>query len=825
MPLLSKSWCPCPPIAPYLSLNPWPTSLPHHLTTTWSTANISQPIVNRGADEFEPCWLRILTALEDIHGKNAGRLSFEELYRASYKIVLTKRGAELYDRVSAFEKEWFDRTVIPQIRSLVSRNLVSLVLIQLPGSSPYERRQLGEKFLRGVRDSWEDHNLSMNMIADILMYLDRGYTQDNSKPSIWTTTIGLFRDNILRSGLGDLQDELLVPFIIFDILNAVILDLINMEREGDVIDRNLLRKCTSMLEVLCETDEEVEDKKLYLTVFEPLYLSTSKAFYQKECTRLLRDADASSWLRHTQQRLAEEQARCETTISMLTADKITKVVEDELISTPMAEFLAMEGSGLKAMIDNDRVQDLTILYQLASRVEKSKAALKAALRSRVMALGMEIEQALRNTDFSATAAGNTEGEDAVNEGAEKSKQQPLSAAALQTAAAIKWVDDVIRLKDKFDDLSHTCFNEDIILSSAVTNSFQSFISAYRRSSEYLSLFIDENLKRGVKDKTEAEVDAVLEKAIILLRYLADKDMFERYYQKHLGRRLLFQKSGSIDVEQQMISRMKQEVGNHFTVKFEGMFKDMDISRGLSEDYKRYISNLGEAGTDRKPIDLVINVLMTNNWPPEIVGRSSQPDEKGGRVDCIYPPEIKRLQESFANFYSADRNGRVLTWVDSAGTADIKCIFPKIPGKESGPLSKERRYELNVSTHGMIVLMLFNDLADNASLTFEDIQERTKIPSGDLTKVMATLTLVPKCRVLLKDPPTKHIKLEDKFRFNAEFVSKTIKIKAPTISGVSKVEGVQERSETEKRNEQTRQHLIDAAIVRIMKYVLLLSPIM
>ncbi|EOO00480.1 putative cullulin 3 protein [Phaeoacremonium minimum UCRPA7] len=767
-----------------------------------------RPIAARGeTNEFETCWNTLKEALVDIHNRNAGKLSFEQLYRASYKIVLKKRGDELYDKVKLFEEQWFHDKVIPAIQGLLSRNLITMTVDGLPGTTANERRQMGEKFLRGLKDSWESHNFSMNMIADILMYLDRGYTTDTKRPSIFTTTIGLFRDNILRSRLNDIGYEGLLT----GVFNAVALDLINMEREGDVIDRNLLRKCISMFEDLYETDDENDDDKLYLTTFEPEFLDASRRFYRQEATRLVRDSDAGTWLRHTQRRLFEEQERCETTISKLSAANIAKVVDEELISSHLEEFLALEGSGLKSMIDNDRLEDLTILYQLVSRVDAKKEVLKNLLQRRVVELGLEIEKVLKNTDFSVqqTAA---EGDDG-GEGAEKAKPQPLTGAAQTTAAAIRWVDDVLQLKDKFDRIWTQCFDEDLVIQTALTKSFSDFINMFQRSSEYVSLFIDDNLKRGIRGKTEIEVDAVLEKAVTLIRFLQDKDMFERYYQKHLARRLLHGKSESQDVEKQMISRMKQEVGNHFTTKFEGMFKDMDISRDLAEDYRSHIRGLGDV--DRKNIELSISVLTSNNWPPEVMGRSSQLED-GSRVECNYPAEIKSLQQSFFKYYLKDRSGRVLTWVGSAGTADIKCVFPKIPGKETGPLSKERRYDLNVSTHGMIVLMLFNDLAEGESLSFEEIQAETNISPNELSRALASLSVAPKARVLTKEPSTKAVRPGDKFMFNTSFVSKTIKIKAPTVSAVSKVEGDDERKETEKKNDQTRAHIVDAAVVRIMK---------
>jgi cullin 3 len=760
-------------------------------------------------NDFDAMWDILRSALREIHTKNASKLSFEQLYRASYKIVLKKKGDLLYDRVREFEEQWFGSEVMPKIRLLITKNLVGVALGGMPGTTANEKRITGEKFLKGLKDSWEDHILCMNMTTDVLMYMDRTYCQENRMPSIFTTAMGLFRDHILRSKLASSEADLMT----FDILNSVILDHIQMEREGDVIDKNLIRSCIYMLEGLYETDDENENEKLYMTAFEQEFLRASQQFYQDECLTLLRESDAGSWLRQTQKRLVEEADRCRTTISQLTESKIARVVENELIGSHLQEFIALEGSGVRAMIDNDRYEDLTLLYQNVSRVDSKKEALRNALQSRVVDLGSEVNKTIANTDFSARASGKANADD---ENADKSKTG-LNVAAQQTAAAIKWVDEVLQLKDKFDKMWKKCFNEDLILQTALTKSFSDFINLFPRSSEYVSLFIDENLKRGIKGKTEAEVDVVLDKATTLLRYIQDKDMFERYYKKHLARRLLQSKSESADVEKQMISRMKMEVGNYFTTKLEGMFKDMTMSDELTSGYRTHIQNLGDM--DRKQIELGVNVLTSNFWPMESMGGGSATfGEDGSRLQCQWPQEIKSLQESFTKYYLKERNGRQLTWLGFAGTADIRCTFPKVPGKEGGPLGKERRHELTVPTYGMIVLLLFNDLPPGHYLTFEEIQQRTNISSTELRKILIVLAVIPKARVLIKEPAGKQVNAGDRFTFNESFTSKSVKIKAPTITGVNRVEGEEERKDTESRNDEMRAGVIEACIVRIMKLV-------
>ncbi|KAI0125850.1 Cullin-domain-containing protein [Xylariales sp. AK1849] len=783
-----------------------------------SFANLTirqNPAAAANVDGFDYNWGQLQSALKDIHEKNASALAFEQLYRHAYKIVLKKMGEQLYDRVKEFEQKWFADHVIPPIFAVISKNLISVTLGVLPGTSAVERRAMGDKFLLVIRESWEHHNMSMNMIADILMYLDRGYTHDNSRPTIFATTIGLFRDHILRTGL---QSDGTPPCTVFGILNATIIDQINMERQGDVIDKALLRSCLGMLESLHETDDENENEKLYVTMFEPEYLRKSREYYRAECEKLLRDSDAATWLRYTQQRLDEEAARCQTTISIMTQDSIAKVVEEELIRKHLEEFMNLDGSGVRAMIDNDRTDDLAILYQLVCRVDPKREALRKALTNRVVELGMEIEKVLRNTDFS-TPQVTAEEEPAAGR-ADKPKPKALNPSAQQTASALKWVDDVLSLKDRFDTLWSCCFAQDLILQTALTKSFSEFINTFDRSSEFLSLFIDDNLKRGIKDKTEEEIDIILEKAITLLRYISEKDKFELYYQKHLARRLLQQKSERHDIETEMISRMKRELGNNFTYKFEGMFKDMNLSKDESESYSKHVRGLGES--DEKRVELSINILGGNNWPKDIMGRQTG---LGGqdRADMIYPREIKGLQDSFFEFYSKTHQGRKLNWVGTAGTADIRCVFPKIPGKTSGPLSRERRYELNVTTYGMIVLLLFNDLPEGQWLKFDEVQAKTNIPQSDLINVLTSLSVIKATKVLLKEPATKAIvKIGDRFTFNREFTSKAIKIKMASVNAANKVENDDERKATDDKANEIRKYLIDAAVVRIMKQRKLLS---
>lgn len=54
------------------------------------------------------------------------------------------------------------------------------------------------------------------------------------------------------------------------------------------------------------------------------------------------------------------------------------------------------------------------------------------------------------------------------------------------------------LKDRFDHFLHESFGDDKQFKQMISKDFEYFINLNLKSPEYLSLFIDEKLKKGVK---------------------------------------------------------------------------------------------------------------------------------------------------------------------------------------------------------------------------------------------------------------------------------------------------------------------------------------
>lgn len=754
------------------------------------TIRSAQQAFTKDDVDCETVWEVLHRAFREIHARNASQLSFEELFRNAYKLVLKKKGEFLFENVKLLEISILDNNVKSKIVDLATP---SLLLSGPSETSSVEKRTAGERFISILTRSYQDYSIEVGMITDVLMYMDRISTSEGRKPSIYTIALGLFRERILKSPVNK---ELSIS--ILDLLEITLLDMIALERSGDMIDRPLIKASCRMLENLYETITEEESTKLYLTSFEPKYLDASREYYRNEGKILLQEADATTFCSQAARRLREESERCQQSLSRATEPKIISVVEKELIAAHIPEVINLPGTGIRAMIANDKIDDVRVLYDLVRRIDQGLKPLKDAVHKLILEAGEDINKsALQTASEVPQKQQQQQQQQKAPEKKDAGKTPPVKPLNQQTLAATNWVEEVLKLKAKYDKLWELAFRSDAVMEKALEISFQDFINSNRRAPEFVSLFLDLYLKSSGKEKTEAEVDSLLDSGVTLLQYLEDKDILESYYHKHMAKRLLMNKTISRDVEKSMLSKMKVKLGNQFTSKMEGLLKDMELSDSLTKQYKDYASKL-EARKSSK-LELEVHVLTTTVWPitaGEAENRS-----------CLYPIEVEQAKESYEKFYLGKHTGRKLTWMHHMGEATMRATFKK----DGQPIT----YEVAAPTFCMMVLMLFNE---HEKLTFDEIQQLTNVPTEQLIRTMQSIAVAPKTRLLKKEPMSRDVSPTDQFSYNAEFKHQFRKFKVALVSeqSTNKVENAEERKETQKKADDQRGLLIDAAVVRIMK---------
>ncbi|CAN6553359.1 unnamed protein product [Malus baccata var. baccata] len=579
-------------------------------------------------------------------------------------------------------------------------------------------------FLSLVERCWQDLCDQMLMIRGIALYLDRTYVkQTPNVRSLWDMGLQLFRKHLSLS-----------PEVEHKTVTGL-LRMIEKERLGEAVARTLLNHLLKMFTAL----------GIYSESFEKPFLECTSEFYAAEGMKYMQQADVPDYLKHVETRLHEEHERCLIYLDASTRKPLVATAEKQLLDRHIPAIL---DKGFTLLMDGNRIEDLQRMHTLFSRVNALES-LRQALSSYIRRTGQGIIM-------------------------DEEKDKEMVASLLEFKASL-------------DTIWEESFFKNEVFCNTIKDAFEHLINLRQnRPAELIAKFLDEKLRAGNKGTSEEELEGMLDKVLVLFRFIQGKDVFEAFYKKDLAKRLLLGKSASIDAEKSMISKLKTECGSQFTNKLEGMFKDIELSKEINESFRQS----SQARTKLPSgIEMSVHVLTT--------GYASKYWPTYPPMDVRLPHELNVYQDIFKEFYLSKYSGRRLMWQNSLGHCVLKADFPK--GKK----------ELAVSLFQTVVLMLFNDAE---KLSLEDIKDSTGIEDKELRRTLQSLAC-GKVRVLQKFPKGRDVDDGDTFTFNDTFIAPLYRIK---VNAIQMKETVEENTSTTERVFQDRQYQVDAAIVRIMK---------
>ncbi|XP_027941382.1 cullin-1-like [Vigna unguiculata] len=566
--------------------------------------------MQKGIDKVK----RILERLSEIS------FSAEEymlLYTTIYNMCIQKPPYDFSQRLYKKYKEIFDEyiktTVLPSLRE-----------------------KHDEFLLRELIERWLNHKVMVRWLSRFFDYLDRYFIARLSLPGLEEVGITCFRDSVYM----DIRAN----------ATKVMIALIDKEREGEQIDRSLLK---NVLGIFIEIDFGETSK--YQQDFEVHLLEDTADYYKSKATKWIEIDSCPDYMLKVEDCLRRERDRVAHYLHCSTEPKLVEKVQHELLVTHANQLLEKENSGCHALLKDNKVDDLSRMYRLYHEIPKGLDPVANVFKQHITGEGTSLIQ-------------QTE---------EAARNQVL-------------VRKFIELHDKYMAYVNDCFMNHALFHKALKEAFEIFCNktvAGSSSAELLATFCDNILKKGGSEKLSDEgIEETLEKVIKLLAYISDKDLFAEFYRKKLARRLLFDKSVNDDHEKCILTKLKQQCGGQFTSKMEGMVVDLTLARDNQMKFEKYLQDNSHANPG---IDLTVTVLTTGCWPSY------------KSFDLNLPSEMIRCLEVFKGFYETKTKHRKLNWIYSLGTCHVIGKF------------EVKNIEIVVPTYLAAALLLFNN-ADRLS---------------------------------------------------------------------------------------------------------------
>lgn len=793
---------------------------------------------SKGALDFAASWKVIADAITQIQNKNVSTLLYEQLYRVAYTLVLHKFGENLYNQVS--------ETIASHLQERRHNLLASL-----PSANS------DDVFLEALAAEWSEHLELMRFVNDILMYLNRVYVQEQHKHIIYDQGMILFADNFLSAS----------DFQIANALSRVLYDKISAARSDVTESKVNLVKLIAMFETVSKypsSSSQTNKTNLYFDIFEKHLLARSEQYYTAYADDSLASLQGTKYIHDIHNLIKDEERLLQSLASTSTSHfrtstypNLVTLMNQILIKVKLEPILTypMEMQGLLYWLEEAfttatasltltdalqtpvHAQELRILYELEGRIDPDRTRLKTHLRECIVAQGFRLPKAvLRHLESEAALATTS-----------SSKKQTVSYSS--SAFVVKWIDVILVYQAQLLRLVQSAFEGSPAVEFTVLASIKQFINAPEakvkknhpdtpslNAAELLSVYMDHHIKQFTRNLTvtssfdarNEEVEAFFRKAIGFVKLIEDKYAFEAHYAAHFAKRFLNSKSGAInssfsggDLEDLSIAKLWEEVfmGSHYLERIVKMRKDATLSEELTMEWRNKVSQ-----NALQVVDLELKVCNLSEWPKAMTKDYASFTNKDGEVGFIWPSQLRETIKMFEEFWlTGKRNdNKVLYWYPRFGLMDLRITYPT------------KTYDINLPTYGGVIMMLFapQSTDDNGDdilafeerrvFTYTEILELTKIPESDLKRQLKSIAVAPRLRLLVKEPMSKDINADDKFMLNHKFKSPTTKVKVLTVKSDPKelskeaIARNKEAEEVQADIDEGRKHLINAAIVRIMK---------
>lgn len=613
-----------------------------------------------------------------------GPKEYVQIYTTCYDMCTQRSpynwSRELYQRHGETIERYLTTNVVPALRD---KNGSTLLLAEL-------------------HHRWVNHQIMNKWLKKFFTYLDRYYVKHHSLPTLAQAGLRCFRTHVY----DELKPE----------TTQALLGLIVDERDGKIIDKSLVKSIVELYESM-----GMGSLDAYNADLETPLLASTREYYAKKRDEWI-NLSTPEYLIKAEEALDSEKARVHDYLNNSSESKLLKVVEEEILEKVEMALLEKESSGCRALLQNDKSDDLQRMFRLFARLENGLHPIATMLQEFVTDMGNDV---IKRREARLES--------------EKDKNDDP-----------KFVKSLIELHEKYLGVVRTDFSGHALFQKALKDAFVEVINknvGQFSNAELMSTYCDRILKSGGEKLSESEVEENLDRIVQLFSYLTDKDLFAEIYRNQLAKRLLNQRSTSDDAEKLMIAKLKVQCGTQFTSKMEGMLSDLAVGQEQRTEFEQRMRQV-----DCK-LEFSVQVLTTGFWPTY----------KSPEVSLS--EEMTQCMNVFKDWHEQKHQKRKLQWVLTQGSATVKGTFGK------------KTYDLQVATLQAIAL---EALTGGATVSFDELSQRLNLEEAILKPLMHSLSC-GKTKVVLKTPASNKINTTDKFAANAKFTSNMRKIRIPMAS--------------------------------------------
>jgi len=655
--------------------------------------------------------------------------------------VWTESFYQVYSLCVAFPESLADR-LYDEVKSLLTEHVRSL----------YEEvNQSSEDSILSVYyDHWTRFSRGANYLDNLFLYLNQQHISklrySDADQKYGHITVDLNDQHMV---IGELALEIWKDCLIKPVqtrLVSVLLGCIEHDRRGRPLAAEVavVRGCLHSLVDVCAYKKR-DCLQLYEQVFEGSLLQHTSDFYAAESAALISNVSLSDYMIKVLERKEEEALRCTKFLPPSCHAKVSACLTEQLVTRQLPSLHAAAGQ----LVRQERRADVANMYRLLRPVPGSLKPLVDVLQTHIKERGFESVQSL---------AGES--------------------------VARQFLDCLLGVHAKYSQLVSEVLQGDALFQEALHRAFEAVVNARRgpRSAEIIAKYCDTLLKKSNKGLTESEIDDKLSKSIVIFKYVEDKDVFQKFYSRHLAKRLIQGLSVSMELEELMINRLKAACGYEFTSKLHRMITDMAISESHNTKFADYLAQEG------KSLDtgFSINILQAGAWPLSPTSNN---------LAMSLPLELEKPLQYFEAFYRHTFNGRKLTWLHYLSQGELKCSF------------SARTYVITLVSYHVVILLHFQT---TDALPLGQLQAHTGLPQDAFPKILTTLL---DQRLLLASDT--QLSPDTVISLNTGYANKRMKFK---VVGTQIREPMQEKevAATHASIEEDRKMFLQAAIVRIMK---------